>query len=106
MSIESEWFTIPEAVGYLKIARSTLYRWMQEGRLTFYRLGGQTVRVRKNELDALAQPAPSQQSSQELGTFVTSRSAIWKLVGTAEGPKDLATEHDRYLAQAIENEEQ
>ena len=106
MSIQSEWLTIPEAAGYLKIARSTLYRWTQEGRLTLYRLGGQTVRIRKNDLEALAQPVLSQQFSQELGTLVASRSAIWDLVGIAEGPQDLAAEHDRYLAQAIESEEQ
>lgn len=103
--MESEWLTIPQAVGYLKIARSTLYRWIQEGRLISYRFSEQTVRVRKGDLDALAQPTPSQQPSRELGTLVTSRSAIWKLVGTAEGPEDLATEHDQYVTQAIENEE-
>ena len=70
--------------------------------MTFYRLGEQTVRVRKDDLDTLAQPASAQRSPQELGTPVTSRSAIWKLVGIAEGPADLAAKHDWYLAQAIE----
>lgn len=102
MAVGSDWLTVQEAANYLKVARSTLYRWAREGRLTFYRLGEQTVRVRKDNLDTLAQPASARKSPQELGTPVTARSAIWKLVGIAEGPTDLAAKHDRYLAQAIE----
>jgi excisionase family DNA binding protein len=98
--VESQWLTVREAVSYLKVARSTLYRWAREGRVRFYRLGEQTVRVNKNELDSLAQPASTHQPPRTLGTLVTSQSAIWKLTGIAEGPSDLAVEHDRYLGEA------
>lgn len=102
MEVQSDWLTVQEAVGYLKVARSTLYRWAQEGRLTLYRLGEQTVRVRKKELDTIAQPVSPHRSPRERGTPVTARSAIWKLVGSAEGPADLAAKHDQYVAQTEE----
>ncbi|MEW6296352.1 MAG: helix-turn-helix domain-containing protein [Thermodesulfobacteriota bacterium] len=103
MEMQNDWLTVQEAVSYLKIARSTLYRWAREGRLTLYRLGEQTVRVRKKELDSIAQPVlPSDRSPGERGTPVTAHSAIWKLVGSAAGPADLAAKHDEYLAQIEE----
>jgi excisionase family DNA binding protein len=102
MEMQSDWLTMQEATSYLKIARSTLYRWAREGRLTLYRFGEQTVRVRKKELDTIAQPVSPNRSSQEQGTLVTAHSAIWKLVGSAEGPVDLAAKHDQYLTQTGE----
>ena len=102
MEIQSDWLTVQEAISYLKVARSTLYRWAREGRLTLYRLGEQTVRVRKKELDTIAQPVSPNRSPAERGTLVTAHSAIWKLVGSTEGPADLAAKHDRYLAQTME----
>jgi excisionase family DNA binding protein len=98
MQLQSNWLTIQEAVDYLKVARSTLYRWAREGKVTFYRLGEQTVRVRKDELDTVAQPVSNHRARPEHGTLVTPQSAIWKLVGIAEGPADLAVKHDQYLA--------
>ena len=102
MEMQSDWLTVQEAVGYLKVARSTLYRWAREGRVTLYRLGEQTVRVHKKELDTIAQPVSPDRSPRERGTPVTAHSAIWKLVGSAEGPADLAAKHDQYLAQTEE----
>jgi excisionase family DNA binding protein len=98
--LQSNWLTIREAADYLKVARSTLYRWAREGKVTFYRLGEQTVRVQKDELDTIAQPSSHHRAQQEHGTLMTLQSAIWKLVGIAEGPADLAANHDRYLAGA------
>lgn len=100
MRLQSNWLTIQEASRYLKVARSTLYRWAREGKITFYRFGEQTVRVRKYELDTVAQPASPYRARVKRGAPVTSRSAIWKLVGIAEGPVDLSTRHDHYLAES------
>lgn len=94
-----------EATEYLKIARSTLYRWEQEGRLVLYRLGNKTVRVRKSELNGLGQPNSTRRSQSTSGTLVTPGSAVWKLVGLTAGPADLAAKHDWYLAQALEGTE-
>jgi excisionase family DNA binding protein len=56
------WLTEKEAQDYLKVSRSTLYRWQQDGRLTVYRFGRQR-RYRRADLDALAEPiAPEEET--------------------------------------------
>lgn len=49
---EREWFTIPEAADYLEVSEPTIYRWMKEGKLSFYKLGDGT-RFRKENLDMI-----------------------------------------------------
>ncbi len=52
-----EMLTTSEALKVLKIARSTLYRWIDEGRVKTYKLaGGKKVYFKRGELDALFQP--------------------------------------------------
>ncbi len=53
---DKQWVTAPEAAEYLGVAVSTLYRWRKEGRLRFYRLGARVSRIKRQDLDALAQP--------------------------------------------------
>lgn len=36
------WFTIKEAAEYLGISQPTLFRWMKDGQITFYKVGGAT----------------------------------------------------------------
>lgn len=55
---DKQWVTAPEAAEYLGVAVSTLYRWRKEGRLRFYRLGARVSRIKRQDLDALAQPQP------------------------------------------------
>lgn len=94
-----DWLTIREATAYLKVNRSTLYRWASAGRVRLYHLGAKTVRIQKEELDELAVPSRSRPRTR--GTLVA-KSGIWKLVGIAEGPRNLAAKHDRYLADATD----
>lgn len=47
---QSTWFTIPEAAGYLGVSEPTVYRWMREGKLSFYKVGDAT-RFKKENLD-------------------------------------------------------
>lgn len=52
----NEWLTPDEAAAYLKVTRSTIYRWSDEGRLRFYELesgGGRRYNVA--DLDRLLQ---------------------------------------------------
>ncbi len=52
----SEWLTVAEACGYLRVTRATLYRWARQGRVRLYRLGVRTTRVRRSDLDRMALP--------------------------------------------------
>ena len=48
--IETDLLTLSEASGYLKVARSTLILWTQQGRLPSYKLG-KCRRFKRSELD-------------------------------------------------------
>jgi excisionase family DNA binding protein len=52
----TEFLTIDEAARYLKISRTTVYRFVRQGLLVPYRLGERVVRFRKDDLDAALKP--------------------------------------------------
>jgi excisionase family DNA binding protein len=49
-----EMFSIKEAAAYLNVSEPTLYRWMKEGRLSFFKIGSST-RFTREGLDALVE---------------------------------------------------
>ncbi len=64
MSITAEvsspkWFSIKEAAEYLSISEPTLYRWMQDGKIT-YRKVGDSTRFLQEDLDAVVEVHPSE----------------------------------------------
>lgn len=48
------WFSVAEACKYLAISQPTLFRWMKQGLVSFYKVGGAT-RFSKEGLDALVE---------------------------------------------------
>jgi excisionase family DNA binding protein len=56
--VRDEWLTLAEAVKYLKVSKPTLYRWMSEEKLPFYKLAGTGQRrFKRKDLDSLAEPS-------------------------------------------------
>lgn len=55
-ALPPEWLTTKQAAAHLQIARRTLYRWMDAGRLRFYSMPGGRRRLRKEDLDAVLTP--------------------------------------------------
>ena len=53
-SDEGKWYSIREAAGYLGVSEPTIYRWMKDGLLSFYKVGGST-RFSQEGLDALVE---------------------------------------------------
>ncbi|MFQ6042630.1 MAG: helix-turn-helix domain-containing protein [Candidatus Poribacteria bacterium] len=53
---EDEWLTPKEAASILKIHRSTIYRWANEGLLTLYNLGNRLTRLKRTEVEKLMKP--------------------------------------------------
>jgi excisionase family DNA binding protein len=49
---QQRWYSIPEAAEYLQISQPTIFRWMKEGLLSFYKVGGST-RFSQECLDAV-----------------------------------------------------
>ena len=52
----TDWLSIGEAVRQLKVGRTTLHRWVKQGRLTAYRVGPKAVRIRRADLERLITP--------------------------------------------------
>ena len=55
----AEYLTVVEAAKALKVSPSTVWRWIQSERLTAYRVGQRTIRIRREDLEALAEPIRS-----------------------------------------------
>ena len=53
-SSEKRWFSVKEAADYLGVSQPTIFRWMKEGVLSFYKVGGST-RFQKSGLDAVVE---------------------------------------------------
>ena len=47
-----EWYTVAEAAEYLQVSQPTIFRWMKDATLSFYKVGGKT-RFSKQGLDAV-----------------------------------------------------
>jgi excisionase family DNA binding protein len=52
--VESEWYTVETAAAYLGVSQPTIFRWMKQGLLSFYKVGAAT-RFTKEGLDAVVQ---------------------------------------------------
>ena len=55
----TEWLTVNEAAAHLRVHRTTIYLWCEEGSLPYHELqptGGR--RFRRVDLDAMLKPAP------------------------------------------------
>lgn len=50
----AQWYSVREAAEYLGISEPTVFRWMREGLLSFYKVGGATRFSRAN-LDAVVE---------------------------------------------------
>ncbi len=69
MDIDNEtYYTVNEALAYLGIARDTLYRRIDEGKLQKYRHGAKNrVYFRLTDLKALKALHPADRNQEELG---------------------------------------
>ena len=59
-----KWYTIKEAADYLGISQPTIFRWMKEGILSFYKIGGAT-RFSREGLDAVIDKTTGQKEAEK-----------------------------------------
>ena len=59
-----KWYTVKEAADYLGVSQPTLFRWMKEGVLSFYKIGGAT-RFSKEGLDAVIEKNTGQKEAEK-----------------------------------------
>lgn len=65
-TFSEEWLTPKEAASLLKVHRSTIYRWADEGLLTLYNLGNRLTRLKKEEVENLIKPKKQKKKGQTL----------------------------------------
>jgi excisionase family DNA binding protein len=59
------YLTVQEAASELRVSRTTIWRWIAEGRLAAYRAGGRTVRIRREDLRAALAPVQSAMEKEQ-----------------------------------------
>lgn len=55
-AIDEEYLTVTEAAALMRVAPSTIRRWIREGNLPAYRLGHRRVGLRRDDLASLITP--------------------------------------------------
>ncbi len=60
---EERWYSVREAGEYLEVSRPTIFRWMKDGLLSFYKVGGST-RFTKEGLDAVIEKTTGQKEAE------------------------------------------
>jgi excisionase family DNA binding protein len=55
-ALDEEYLTVAEAAALLRVAPSTVRRWIREGQVPAYRFGQRRVAIRRTDLDAVITP--------------------------------------------------
>ena len=56
MEQKGEYYTASEAARELRVSRTTIWRWVCEGRLAAYQVGGRTLRIRRDDVRKALRP--------------------------------------------------
>ena len=51
------YYTVTEAARRLRVSPSTIWRWINDQRLPAYRVGRRSIRIKKDDLETIIQPA-------------------------------------------------
>jgi excisionase family DNA binding protein len=54
---DRDFFTVAEAAKLLEVSTATVWRWINAGRLSSYRIGPKAVRIKRADLEEVIQPA-------------------------------------------------
>src|SRR4029450_6184666 len=60
---EAQWFSVRDAAEYLGVSQPTIFRWMKEGLLSFYKVGGAT-RFSREGLEAVIEKTPGRKEAE------------------------------------------
>ena len=60
--LHNEYVTVKEAATLLRVAPSTIRRWIREGDVSAYRLGQRRIGLRRRDLDVLITPVRAERS--------------------------------------------
>ena len=54
-AVDQQYYTVPQAAALLQVSPSTVWRWIQSGKLPAYRAGPKNIRIKKEDLAATIQ---------------------------------------------------
>jgi excisionase family DNA binding protein len=60
---DGRYFTVAEAARKLRVSHSTVWRWIDSGRLPAYRVGPKAIRIREQDLETVIAPVATTQVS-------------------------------------------
>jgi excisionase family DNA binding protein len=72
-TLDAEYLTVPEAATALRVSASTIWRWIDGGRLPAYRVGRRKVRVKSADLAALITSARPRDEQRALMISIEQR---------------------------------
>ena len=61
------WYSVPEAAEYLAVSEPTIFRWMKQNTLSFYKVGGST-RFSREGLEAVIQKTTGQREAEAVSS--------------------------------------
>lgn len=53
---EKDYYTVSEAAAHLGVSNATVWRWIESGKLSAYRVGPKNIRIKKADLEAVIEP--------------------------------------------------
>ena len=60
---QKNWYSVKEAAEYLGVSQPTIFRWMKDGLISFYKVGGST-RFSREGLDALIEKTTGRKEAE------------------------------------------
>ena len=89
-----EWYTVAEAAEYLQVSQPTIFRWMKDATLSFYKVGGKT-RFSREGLDAVIEKTTGRKEAQAAQGRCASCGHTTLLAGRLQGAGKLYFKADK-----------
>lgn len=81
-----EYYTVSEVAEKFDVSPSTVWRWIKDGKLSAYRVGGRSIRIKNKDLESLVSPAYEEEGKRvELSEGYNpeaARKALYQTAGT------------------------
>ncbi len=97
---ESQYYTVPEAARKLRVSSTTVWRWIQAGKLRAFRVGPKSIRIVKEDLEAVISPVPARPN--EVPESPLEEAKRPELVRRRATPEELARRQE-LVARILEN---
>lgn len=91
---KENWLTVAEAAEYLQVSQPTIFRWMKEATLSFYKVGGKT-RFSREGLDAVIEKTTGRKEAEVARGRCASCGHTTLLTGRLQGAGKLYFKPDK-----------